>query len=69
MFFTNNFSLKYLVNNLVLGGIICKWLLLFQESKFEMVVKQTKHNMIPNHILTKISREVGGSIDDELLDP
>lgn len=29
-FFTNNFYLKYLVNEIVLKGRICKWLLLFQ---------------------------------------
>jgi hypothetical protein len=32
--FTNHLALKYLVNKPVLGGIICRWLLLFQESEF-----------------------------------
>jgi len=31
--------LRYLVNKLVLGGRICRWLLLFQKYDFEVVVK------------------------------
>jgi len=38
-FFTNYSSLKYLVNKLVLEGRICRWLLLFQEFTFEVIVK------------------------------
>ena len=30
---------KYLVNKPVLGGHICRWILLFQEYDFEMIVK------------------------------
>jgi hypothetical protein len=37
--FTDQFVLKYLVNKPMLGGIICIWLLLFQEYDFEIVVK------------------------------
>jgi hypothetical protein len=36
--FTNHFALKYLVNKPVLGGRICRWLLLFQEYDFDIVV-------------------------------
>jgi len=32
-------ALKYLVNKPLLGGHICKWLLLFQEYDFEVVMK------------------------------
>jgi hypothetical protein len=32
--FTNHSALKYLVNNPVLGGMICIWMLLFQEYDF-----------------------------------
>jgi hypothetical protein len=32
--FTDHSSLKYLINKPVLGGIICRWLLLFQEFDF-----------------------------------
>ena len=31
--------LKYLVNKPMLGGRICRWLLLFQEYDFEVIVK------------------------------
>jgi hypothetical protein len=37
--FTNHSTLKYLVNNPVLGGRICRWILLFQEYDFEILVK------------------------------
>ena len=37
--FTNHSVLKYLVNNTMLGGIICRWIRLFQEYDFEIVVK------------------------------
>jgi hypothetical protein len=38
-FFTDHSALKYLVNKLVLEGIICRLLLLFQEFHFEFIVK------------------------------
>ena len=37
--FTDHFALKYLVNKRVLWGKICRWLLLFQEFDFEVIVK------------------------------
>ena len=37
--YTDHCGLKYLVNKLVLGGKICKWLLLFQEYDFEVIMK------------------------------
>jgi hypothetical protein len=37
--FTDHSTLKYLVKKPVLGGRICRWLLLFQEYNFEIVVK------------------------------
>jgi hypothetical protein len=37
--FTDHSTLKYLVNKPVLGGRICRWLLLFQELNFEVTVK------------------------------
>ena len=37
--FTDHSTLKYLVNKPVLGGGICRWLLLFQEFDFEIIVK------------------------------
>ena len=43
-------ALKYLVNKLVLGGNIYRWLLLFQEFDFEVVVKLGRLNVGPNHL-------------------
>jgi hypothetical protein len=37
--FMDHLALKYLVNKPVLGGIICRWVLLFQEFDFEVIVK------------------------------
>ena len=37
--YTDHSTLKYLVNKRVLGGRICRWLLLFQEYDFEVIVK------------------------------
>jgi hypothetical protein len=43
-------ALIYLVNKLVLWGIICRWLLLFQEYEFEVIVKPEKFNSRPDHL-------------------
>jgi hypothetical protein len=48
--FTDHSALKYLVNNPVLGGRICRWLLLFQEFDFEVIIKPVKLNAGPNHL-------------------
>jgi hypothetical protein len=42
--YTNLSSLKYLVNNPLLGGRICRWLLLFQKYDFEVIMKPWKMN-------------------------
>ena len=42
--YTNHSALKYLVNKPVLGGDICRWLLLFQEYDFEVIVKPGRLN-------------------------
>ena len=47
--FTNHSALKYLVNKLVLGGKIFRWLILFQEFDFEIIVKSGRLNSIPDH--------------------
>jgi hypothetical protein len=48
--FTDHSTLKYLVNKPVLGGRICRWLLLFQEYDFEIIVKPGKLNAGPDHL-------------------
>lgn len=37
--YTNHSTLKYLLDKRMLGGKMCKWLLLFQEYDFEVIVK------------------------------
>jgi hypothetical protein len=48
--FIDHSALKYLVNKIVLGGRICRWLLLFQEYDFEIVVKPRRMNKGPDHL-------------------
>jgi hypothetical protein len=42
--FTDHSTLKYLVNKAVLGGKIYRWILLFQEYNFEVIVKPSRLN-------------------------
>ena len=67
-FFTDHLALKYLVNKPVLEGRICRWLLLFQEFTFEVIVKPGRLNVGPDHLSRLENRENGGSLDDQLLD-
>jgi hypothetical protein len=55
--YTDHSALRYLVNKPVLGGRICRWLLLFQEYDFEVVVKPGKLNAGPDHLSHAYSRE------------
>ena len=43
-------ALKYLVNNPVLGECTCRWLLLFQEYDFEVVVQLRHLNVGLDHL-------------------
>jgi hypothetical protein len=49
-FFTDHSTLKYLVKKLVLEGRIYRWLLLFHEFSFEVIVKPRICNVGPNHL-------------------
>jgi hypothetical protein len=49
-FFINHSTLKYLVNKLVLEGIICRWLLLFQEFSFEVIINPGRCNIGIDHL-------------------
>ena len=51
--YTDPSALEYLVNKPVLGGNICRWLLLFQEFDFEVVVKPGPLNVGPD-LLSRI---------------
>lgn len=48
--FTDHSALKYLVNKPIPGGEICRWLLLFQEYDFEVVIKPGRLNVRPDHL-------------------
>jgi hypothetical protein len=67
-FFTNHSTLKYLVNKPVLEGRICRWLLLFQEFSFEVIIKPGQCNVRPDHISRLESGESSGAVDDQLPD-
>ena len=64
--FTNHFALKYLVNNPVLGGRICRWLMLFQEYDFEIIVKIGRLNIGLDHLSKLESGEEPIDLDDSL---
>ena len=55
--FTDHSALKYLVNEPVLGGNIFRWILLFQEYDFEIIVKMGRLNARPDHLSRLESRE------------
>jgi hypothetical protein len=57
---------KYLVNKLVLEGRICRWLLLFQEFLFEVIVKPRRCSVGPYHLSRLELGESGGEMDDQL---
>jgi hypothetical protein len=66
--FTDHSTLKYLVNKSVLGGRICRWLLLFQEYDFEIMVKPRKMNKGPDHLSILEHGEEPTSLEDTLMD-
>ena len=66
--YTDHSMLKYLVNRPVLGGRICRWLLLFQEYDFEVVVKSRCLNTGPNYLSRIETNEEPTNLDDELPD-
>ena len=66
--FTDQLALKYLVNKPVLGGRICRWLLLFQEFDFEVIVKPGKLNGGPDHLSRVTNKEEPTNLQDNFLD-
>ena len=65
--FIDHSSLNYLVNNPKLGGNICRWLLLFQEFDFEIIVNLDRLNVGPNHLSPIEIGEETKNIEHELL--
>jgi hypothetical protein len=66
--FTDQDKMKYLVNKPVLGGRIYRWILLFQEYDFEIIVKPERMNKGPNHLSRLEHGEETTSLEDALLD-
>jgi hypothetical protein len=60
--------LRYLVKKLVLGGRICRWLLLLQEYDFEVIVKPRKFNLGLDNLSCILLGEDAGNLDDNLPD-
>lgn len=61
-------ALKYLVNKPVLGEEICRWLLLFQEYNFEVIVKSGRLNVGPEHLSCIETGEEPNNLEEGLLD-
>ena len=66
--YTDHSALKYLVNKPVLGGKICRWILLFQEFNFEVIIKPGCLNVGPDHLSRIKSGEEPTSLEDNLPD-
>jgi hypothetical protein len=64
--FTDYSALKYLVNKPVLGERIGRWLLLFQEDDFEIVVKPGRMNKGHDHLSKLEHGEELTSLNDTL---
>jgi hypothetical protein len=50
----------------MLGGRICRWILLFQEYDFEIIVKPGRMNKGPDHLSRLEHGEVPTSLEDTL---
>jgi hypothetical protein len=66
--FIDNSTLKYLVNELVLGGRICRWFLLFQEFVLEVIVKTRILNAGIDHLSRTTNGEEPSNLEDNFLD-
>ena len=68
IFYTDHQALKYLVNKPLHHGRICRWLLLFQEFEFEVVVRPGKLNVRPDHLSRIDTGEEPIGVEDDLPD-
>jgi hypothetical protein len=68
IFFTDHQALKYLVNKPVHQGKMCRWLLLFQEFDFEVIVRPGKKNVGPDHLSRLETGEDLTGIEDDFPD-
>jgi hypothetical protein len=66
--FIDHSSLRYLFNNPLLGGRISRWLLLFQEFDFEVVVKIGRLNAGLDHLSRITNGEEPNNLEDNFPD-
>jgi len=66
--YTDNFTLKYLVNKPMLGWNIYRWLLLFQEYEFEVIVNVGRLNAGPHHLSRIETGEEPTNLEEGLSD-
>jgi hypothetical protein len=66
--FIDHSSLKYIVNKTVLGGRICRCLLLFGEFYFEVIVKTGKLNARIDHLSRVTNGEEPTILEDNFPD-
>ena len=65
--YTDHSTLKYLVNKPVLGGNICRCLLMFQEFDFDVIVKPGRLNVGPDHLSRIETGEEPTILEDKFL--
>ena len=68
IFYTDHQALKYLVNKPLHHGRICRWLILFQEFEFEVVVRPGQLNVGPDHLSRIDTREEPTGVNGDLPD-
>jgi len=66
--YTDHSTLKYLVNKPVVGEKIYRWLFLFQEYDFEVIVKLGRLNAGPDHLSRNVTGEEPTSLKEGLSD-
>ena len=66
--FTDHSTLKYLVKKPVLGGKICRLLLLFQEYDFDIILKLGRLNAVLDHLSRLEFGKEPTSLEDNMLD-
>ena len=67
-FYIDHQALKYLVNKPLHHGRICRWLLLFQEFEFDIVVRPSRETVRLDHLSRLETGEEAVGIEDKLPD-
>jgi hypothetical protein len=66
--FIDHSTMIYLTNKPMMGGRICRWLLLFQEFDFEVVLKPGILNARPDCLSRITNGEEPNNLEDNFLD-